>query len=75
MITSVTVEQATANYIDACTHGIAKILSKMGISTVQSYRGAQIFEAIGISSCVIENISPAHLPDWKGSAWTRSPKK
>lgn len=54
MITGVTVEQATANYIDACTHGIAKILSKMGISTVQSYRGAQIFEAIGISSCVIE---------------------
>lgn len=75
MITGVTVEQATANYIDACTHGIAKILSKMGISTVQSYRGAQIFEAIGISSCVIEKYFTAHLPDWKGSAWTRSPKK
>lgn len=44
MITGVTVEQATANYIDACTHGIAKILSKMGISTVQSYRGAQILK-------------------------------
>ena len=47
-------EKATENYISACTHGIAKILSKMGISTVQSYRGAQIFEAIGISSAVIE---------------------
>ena len=47
-------EKASENYIDACTHGIAKILSKMGISTVQSYRGAQIFEAIGISSAVID---------------------
>lgn len=47
-------EKAAENYISACTHGIAKILSKMGISTVQSYRGAQIFEAIGISSAVIE---------------------
>lgn len=47
-------EKATENYISACTHGIAKILSKMGISTVQSYRGAQIFEAIGISSAVID---------------------
>ena len=46
--------KAEENYISACTHGIAKILSKMGISTVQSYRGAQIFEAIGISSAVIE---------------------
>lgn len=50
---SISFEKATENYIDACTHGIAKILSKMGISTVQSYRGAQIFEAIGISSQVI----------------------
>ncbi len=47
-------EKAEANYISACTHGIAKILSKMGISTVQSYRGAQIFEAIGIGSEVID---------------------
>lgn len=47
-------EEAAANYISACTHGIAKILSKMGISTVQSYRGAQIFEAIGVSSAVID---------------------
>lgn len=47
-------EKAAENYISACTHGIAKILSKMGISTVQSYRGAQIFEAIGIRSAVIE---------------------
>lgn len=57
-------EIAAENYISACTHGIAKILSKMGISTVQSYRGAQIFEAIGISSAVIEEYftgSPSRL--------------
>jgi glutamate synthase (NADPH) large chain len=54
MIKNTTFEKATENYITACTHGIAKVLSKMGISTVQSYRGAQIFEAIGISNKVIE---------------------
>lgn len=51
---NISFEKAAENYISAYTHGIAKILSKMGISTVQSYRGAQIFEAIGISSAVIE---------------------
>ena len=55
IITGIDFEKAEANYIYACTHGIAKILSKMGISTVQSYRGAQIFEAIGISSEVIDD--------------------
>jgi len=54
MLSGISFEKATDNYIDACTHGIAKVLSKMGISTVQSYRGAQIFEAIGISNDVIE---------------------
>ncbi|MEW6008183.1 MAG: glutamate synthase large subunit [Candidatus Omnitrophota bacterium] len=42
------------NYIKAINKGILKILSKMGISTLQSYRGAQIFEALGIHSSVIE---------------------
>lgn len=42
------------NYIKASTKGIAKVLSKMGISTIQSYRGAQIFEAIGLSTKVIK---------------------
>ncbi len=54
LITEVDFETATENYIDACTHGIAKVLSKMGISTVQSYRGAQIFEALGIGKDVID---------------------
>ncbi|MDD5136721.1 MAG: glutamate synthase central domain-containing protein, partial [Candidatus Omnitrophica bacterium] len=47
-------EKARNNYIKAVTKGILKILSKMGISTLQSYRGAQIFEAIGLNDRVIE---------------------
>ena len=45
---------AVNDYNAAILHGIVKIASKMGISTIQSYQGAKIFEAIGISSEVIE---------------------
>ncbi len=41
-------EKAIHNFIKAVNKGITKIMAKMGISTVQSYRGAQIFEAIGL---------------------------
>ena len=44
---------AVNDYNDAVLHGIVKIASKMGISTIQSYQGSQIFEAIGINSDVI----------------------
>lgn len=44
---------AVADYNQAVIHGIVKIAAKMGISTIQSYQGAKIFEAIGISSDVI----------------------
>ena len=47
-------EDAIKNYRKAIDKGILKILSKMGISTLQSYRGAQIFEAIGVHDEVIE---------------------
>ncbi|WP_297416756.1 glutamate synthase large subunit [Clostridium sp.] len=46
--------KAVYNYNKALTKGIIKILSKMGISTIQSYQGAQIFEAIGIGTEVID---------------------
>jgi len=46
-------EKAQSNYIDAVNKGLLKILSKMGISTLRSYRSAQIFEAIGIHSDVV----------------------
>ena len=42
------------NYNKAICHGLLKIISKMGISTIQSYRSAQIFECIGINSDVVE---------------------
>ena len=48
------IEQAKKNYIKAVNKGLLKILSKMGISTLQSYRGAQIFEALGLADDVIE---------------------
>jgi len=48
------VPQALENYHKAVEKGILKILSKMGISTLQSYRGAQIFEALGLNEEVIE---------------------
>ncbi|MEW6238932.1 MAG: glutamate synthase large subunit [Candidatus Omnitrophota bacterium] len=48
------VEEAIHNYIKAIDKGLLKIFSKMGISTLQSYRGAQIFEAVGIGRDVID---------------------
>ncbi|MDO8730589.1 MAG: glutamate synthase large subunit [Candidatus Omnitrophota bacterium] len=53
-VKGVTLDQAWANYEKAIEDGILKIMSKMGISCVSSYRGAQIFEAIGLSDEVIE---------------------
>ncbi len=47
-------EKLVANYIKAVDFGIKKVMSKMGISTVASYRGAQIFECLGLSSEVID---------------------
>ncbi len=46
--------EAVEKYFKAVGKGLLKIMSKMGISTLQSYRGAQIFEAVGISSEVID---------------------
>jgi glutamate synthase (NADPH) large chain len=46
-------QKAEANYVNSINKGILKIMSKMGISTLRSYRSSQIFEAVGISSKVI----------------------
>ncbi len=45
---------APANFVKAATTGIIKVMSKMGISTVASYTGAQIFEAVGLSQDVVD---------------------
>ncbi len=53
-LTGVTPRQAQRNYIKAASKGIIKVMSKMGISTVASYTGAQAFEAIGLAPEVID---------------------
>ena len=47
-------DQIEKNYIKAINKGLLKVMSKMGISTLQSYRGAQIFEALGLNSQFVE---------------------
>jgi glutamate synthase (NADPH) large chain len=54
MITEVTEEKAVANLIKALGKGVLKVMSKMGISTVASYRGAQVFEAVGLSQALVD---------------------
>ncbi len=56
--------EAEHRYVKAIEKGILKVMSKMGISTLQSYRGAQIFEAIGLSEAFVERWftgTPTHL--------------
>jgi glutamate synthase (NADPH/NADH) large chain/glutamate synthase (ferredoxin) len=50
---SLTPEQAAQNTVKAIGKGLLKTISKMGISTIQSYRGAQIFEAVGLEPALI----------------------
>ncbi|MEA3523047.1 MAG: glutamate synthase large subunit, partial [Campylobacterota bacterium] len=52
---NITHDQAIENYIVAIGKGIFKIMSKMGISTIRSYTGAQIFEAVGLSQNLVDN--------------------
>ena len=47
-------EQIIENYKYSCDGGILKVMSKMGISTLQSYKGAQIFEALGVDNSVVD---------------------
>jgi glutamate synthase (NADPH/NADH) large chain len=49
-----TPDKAVRNYIKAIDKGLLKVMSKMGISTLQSYRGAQIFEAVGLDQELID---------------------
>jgi glutamate synthase (NADPH/NADH) large chain len=46
--------RAVKNYIKALNKGVLKVISKMGISTIQSYRGAQIFEAVGLDRAFVD---------------------
>ena len=51
---SVDVDTMRRNYLSAVEKGVVKVMSKMGISTVASYRGAQIFEAVGLSKELVD---------------------
>jgi glutamate synthase (NADPH/NADH) large chain len=51
---TVSKEKARHNYVHAIDHGLLKVMSKMGISTIQSYRGAQIFEVVGLNDELVE---------------------
>jgi glutamate synthase (ferredoxin) len=53
-ITGIERDKAIQNYIKALNKGVLKVMSKMGISTLQSYCGAQIFEAIGLNQAFID---------------------
>ncbi|MDR7072377.1 glutamate synthase large subunit [Fictibacillus barbaricus] len=56
---NLSLHETISKYKKGVTDGIVKVMSKMGISTVQSYRGAQIFEAVGIGKDVIDRYFPA----------------
>ncbi len=54
VIADISPEKAVRNYIKGLGKGLLKVMSKMGVSTVASYRGAQIFEAIGLSQDLVD---------------------
>jgi len=54
VISGITPEKAVANLIKSLGKGVLKVMSKMGISTIASYTGAQVFEAIGLSREVVD---------------------
>ena len=53
-LTDIAYYDAVKGYIKSATKGVIKVMAKMGISTIKSYRGAQIFEAIGIKQEVVD---------------------
>jgi glutamate synthase (ferredoxin) len=54
LVTNVDPKLACTNYMRAATKGVVKVMSKMGISAVQSYHGAQVFEAVGLRQDLID---------------------
>ena len=60
----------TSDLVNAYKKGVAKgmlkVMAKMGISTLQSYKGAQIFEAVGLADEIIDFVSQGLLAEYKG---------
>jgi glutamate synthase (ferredoxin) len=55
MLSGLDHKKACANFVKAGSKGVVKVMSKMGISAIQSYRGAQVFEALGLRQDVIDH--------------------
>ena len=70
VLTGLTERKAIKNYIKAAGKGMLKVMSKMGISTVASYTGAQIFEAVGLRRSSSTSTSPAPRPASRASTST-----
>ncbi len=68
-------DEVVKRYIKSIGKGLLKVMSKMGISTYQSYCGAQIFDAVGLRASSSTHISSAPPPRSRASASTRSPKR
>jgi glutamate synthase (ferredoxin) len=54
LVTNVDARLACKNYVKAATKGVIKVMSKMGVSAIQSYHGAQVFEAVGLRQDIID---------------------
>ncbi|MDQ1700894.1 MAG: glutamate synthase large chain, partial [Frankiaceae bacterium] len=59
-------DKAVKNYIKAAGKGVLKVMSKMGISTVASYTGAQVFEAVGLSHDLVDEFFPGTTSQLSG---------
>ena len=55
LLTGIDHKKACRNFVYAAANGVIKVMSKMGISAIQSYRGAQVFEALGLRQDVIDH--------------------
>jgi glutamate synthase (ferredoxin) len=55
LLTGIDHKKACGNFVKAASKGVIKVMSKMGISAIQSYRGAQVFEALGLRQDVVDH--------------------
>eukprot|EP00756_Hemistasia_phaeocysticola_P036389 Hpha_TRINITY_DN16639_c1_g9::TRINITY_DN16639_c1_g9_i1::g.183632::m.183632/K00264/GLT1; glutamate synthase (NADPH/NADH) len=62
-------EEMCRNYVKACDTGLRKVMSKMGISTLKSYKGAQVFEAVGLHPDVVQLCFTGTASRIKGVNW------
>ena len=62
-----TAEAATSNFVTAVESGLRKVLARMGISTLSSYRGSGLFEIVGLDAALAERAFPT-APCWSGAA-------